>query len=108
MVSIETLLRLANEKGASDLHITVGASPKLRINGKLIDVDCEKLSPLDTERIISPMFIDSFKEIEQHVESCDCDQMLQCVIHRNVPRQDRQPVLANLIEAWVKRFRQVA
>lgn len=58
MVSIETLLRLANEKGASDLHITVGASPKLRINGKLIDVDCEKLSPLDTERIISPMFIE--------------------------------------------------
>lgn len=33
---IERLLRMAVEKGASDLHITVGVSPALRLNGKLV------------------------------------------------------------------------
>lgn len=71
MVSIETLLRVADQKGASDLHITVGASPKLRINGKLIDMDCEKLSPLDTERIISPMFTERTRELFEEYGETD-------------------------------------
>ena len=33
MVNIDTLLRLMFERGASDLHITAGAPPMLRVDG---------------------------------------------------------------------------
>jgi twitching motility protein PilT len=35
MVSMEELLNLMVQRGGSDLHITVGSPPKIRIDGKL-------------------------------------------------------------------------
>lgn len=43
------LLRLVVEKQASDLHLTVGAPPVLRVNGGLIPLDMPVLTPGDTE-----------------------------------------------------------
>ena len=46
------LLELALDKDASDLHITVGAKPKIRIDGELIDTDeYEKLTPSDAQNL---------------------------------------------------------
>lgn len=42
------LLNLAVDKGASDLHLTVGQSPVLRLHGELVRVDMPKLTPADT------------------------------------------------------------
>ena len=39
MSKIEDILREAKENGASDVHITVGLPPKMRLNGKLIAMD---------------------------------------------------------------------
>ena len=36
MSKIEEILKEAKLKGASDVHITVGVPPKMRLNGKLI------------------------------------------------------------------------
>ncbi|MBU2063724.1 MAG: PilT/PilU family type 4a pilus ATPase [Candidatus Omnitrophica bacterium] len=47
MLNIEQLLRLIVEKGASDLHLTVGIAPQLRVAGNLIYTDFEPLSPQD-------------------------------------------------------------
>lgn len=55
MVTIEELLTVAKEKGASDLHVTVGVPPKLRINGELIDMDYERYLPEDTRALIIPI-----------------------------------------------------
>ena len=55
MVTIEELLTKAKEKGASDLHITVGIPPKYRVNGELQDMSCSKLLPADTHAILMPM-----------------------------------------------------
>jgi twitching motility protein PilT len=38
-VDITDLLILVKERGASDLHLTVGIPPKLRLHGALVDVD---------------------------------------------------------------------
>ncbi|MDR5682630.1 MAG: type IV pilus twitching motility protein PilT [Armatimonadota bacterium] len=38
-MDITQLLILAKERGASDLHLTVGIPPKLRLHGALVDVD---------------------------------------------------------------------
>ncbi|MFZ6017483.1 MAG: type IV pilus twitching motility protein PilT [Nitrospirota bacterium] len=39
MATLYDLLKMMIEKGASDLHITTGSPPRLRIDGKLIPVD---------------------------------------------------------------------
>ena len=38
-MTIEELLITAKENKASDVHITVGLPPKMRINGILVDMD---------------------------------------------------------------------
>lgn len=48
MVTIKELLRVAKEQGASDLHITVGIPPKMRVNGKLITMEYSRMMPGDT------------------------------------------------------------
>lgn len=50
MVSINDLLRHMVEKTASDLHLKVGATPIVRVDGALYSTDFPKLSPNDTER----------------------------------------------------------
>ena len=39
MVSINNLLKITQEKNASDLHLCVGQPPILRIDGRLITTD---------------------------------------------------------------------
>ncbi len=46
------LLSIAVEAGASDLHLTVNSPPIMRVNGKLIRMTNESLTPDDTLRII--------------------------------------------------------
>ena len=53
MVTIEELLKIAKEQEASDVHITVGVPPKMRVNGKLVDMNYPRLQPNDTSAIIS-------------------------------------------------------
>ncbi len=45
-LNIDELLKISLERHASDLHITVGRPPVLRIEGELVDLDFD---PLDTE-----------------------------------------------------------
>jgi twitching motility protein PilT len=58
MPRIEELLRIASEAKASDLHITVGVPPKMRINGELVTMDMERMMPPDTEAIIDQVMND--------------------------------------------------
>lgn len=52
MVTMEELLAAAKEKGASDLHITVGVCPKCRVDGTLRDLNYPILTPEDTEALV--------------------------------------------------------
>ena len=49
-VELDRLLKTAVEKKASDIHITVGKPPILRLNGDLKEMDTGSLSGEDTER----------------------------------------------------------
>ena len=44
MVSMGELFLLMHERGASDLHLTVGAPPMLRVDGQLVPTPFEKLT----------------------------------------------------------------
>ena len=52
MSTVEEMLRAAKEAGASDLHITVGVPPKMRVNGKLVTMDFPKMLPVDTASLL--------------------------------------------------------
>ncbi len=52
MPTIEELLRQAKDAGASDLHITVGVPPKMRVNGQLLTMDYPRMLPPDTAAIM--------------------------------------------------------
>ncbi len=49
MLSIEELLTLMVNNGGSDLHISAGASPKIRVDGSLISTDHGVLTPEATQ-----------------------------------------------------------
>jgi len=52
MVTVEQLLKIAKELGASDVHLTVGLPPRVRVHGELVDLNYPKLLPSDAQNII--------------------------------------------------------
>ncbi len=52
MVDIGGLLQLCVKHNASDLHLTVGKPPTLRVDGSLVSLNYEQLLPEDTERLM--------------------------------------------------------
>jgi len=61
MLSIHELLKMMVEKEASDLHITTGSPPQMRVRGSLYPLDMEPLSPQDTKRICYSILTDAQK-----------------------------------------------
>ena len=53
----------AKEAGASDVHITVGVPPKMRVNGSLVTMDYPKMTPTDTLEIAVQIMEGKQKEI---------------------------------------------
>ncbi|MBK7580994.1 MAG: type IV pilus twitching motility protein PilT [Myxococcales bacterium] len=50
-VNLHQLLRAMIEKGASDMHITTGSPPLLRIDGAIVPLKLPPLSPVETKQI---------------------------------------------------------
>ncbi len=62
MPVIEEILREAKEAGASDVHLTVGIPPKMRVNGNLITMNYSKMLSTDTLDILLEMMSDAQRE----------------------------------------------
>ena len=56
MIELQSLLKEAVDKMASDIFISVGVPPTLKINGQLIKADDEKLNPEMARKMISELF----------------------------------------------------
>ncbi len=52
MLIMRELLELLVKRGGSDLHITAGSPPKMRLHGSLVDTEYEALTPDDTKSIV--------------------------------------------------------
>jgi len=61
MATLYDLLKMMIEKNASDLHITTGSPPRLRIDGKLISIDHPSLAPGDTKALCYSILTDAQK-----------------------------------------------
>jgi twitching motility protein PilT len=51
-VTIEELLQILVSQGGSDLHISAGSPPKIRVHGELVDTEHAVLRPDDTKNLI--------------------------------------------------------
>ena len=68
-IQLHQLLRAMIEKGASDLHITTGQSPLLRIDGSIVPLKLPKLEPVDTKRLCYTILTEEQKiQFEQNNE----------------------------------------
>lgn len=52
MIPIKEILEEAIQAGASDVHVTVGIPPKMRVNGKLLTMQYSKMLPADTLELL--------------------------------------------------------
>ncbi|MBI4060822.1 MAG: type IV pilus twitching motility protein PilT [Elusimicrobia bacterium] len=62
MVSMGELFLLMHERGASDLHLTVGAPPTLRIDGALLPTPFEKLGNETVQTLIYSLLNDQQRQ----------------------------------------------
>lgn len=60
-ITFHQLLKVVVENGSSDLHITAGSPPMLRIDGKLVPVKHPPLSPPETKDLCYSVLTDSQK-----------------------------------------------
>ena len=61
MANLHQLLKAMVEKGASDLHITTGSPPQLRIDGKLVPLKTNPLTPVETKQLCYSILTDAQK-----------------------------------------------
>lgn len=58
------------EKGASDLHITTGSPPQLRIDGSLVPLKMDSLTPVDTKQLCYSILTE-----EQKIKFEKCNEL---------------------------------
>ncbi len=68
-INLHQLLRAMIEKGASDMHITTGAPPLLRIDGQVVPLKLDPLTPIETKQICYSILTEEQKiEFEKRKE----------------------------------------
>jgi twitching motility protein PilT len=61
MYTLAEMLHRAMQAGASDLHLTIGTPPQMRVDGKLRPMDLPSLTPADTKRLSYSVMTDTQK-----------------------------------------------
>ncbi len=83
------LMKIAIERGSSDLHLSVGLPPTLRISGRLVPTEFPRLRAQDTKRLIYSILNDKQKEVFEKNWELDLSHGLQgyCRFRINVFKQ---------------------
>jgi twitching motility protein PilT len=61
METLYDLLKIMIDKGASDLHISTGTPPRIRVDGKLVPLDRAPLNPAETKALCYSILTDTQK-----------------------------------------------
>lgn len=62
LIPLKDLLETTMEQNASDLHLTVGVPPVIRVNGELKQIGSEKLQPADTENYVKEILNEEYED----------------------------------------------
>jgi twitching motility protein PilT len=71
MANLHQLLKTMIEKGASDLHITTGTPPQLRVDGKLFPLKMPPLTPPETKQLCYSILTDAQKHKSEENNELD-------------------------------------
>ena len=72
MITMEELLALMVRQGGSDLHLSVGSPPRIRVHGMLMPVESEELGPDDARRLATSVLnSDQIARLDRDLE-LDC------------------------------------
>ena len=89
MITMEELLALLVRQGGSDLHVSVGSPPRIRVDGMLLPVEHPPLTPDDTRRLATSVLTsDQIAKLDRDLE-LDCSFGLEG--QRPLPRQRLLP-----------------
>ncbi len=69
--SIQQMLKTMVEQGASDLHITTGTPPQIRVNGKIMPMKMRSLLPADTKHICYSILTETQKRKFEEINELD-------------------------------------
>ncbi len=72
MITMEELIRIVFQKNASDLHISVGLPPTIRIDGRLTRLDYPPFSAENVEKIIFDMLSNEQRRMLEQNWELDC------------------------------------
>jgi twitching motility protein PilT len=61
VANLHQLLKAMVDRGASDLHITTGSAPQLRIDGELVPLKMNPLTPVETKQLCYSILTDAQK-----------------------------------------------
>ncbi len=68
-IKIQQLFKLMVDSNASDLHLTVGSPPGLRVHGEIVRVKIPPLTREDTKRLVYQILTEDQKnEFEKNLE----------------------------------------
>jgi twitching motility protein PilT len=70
-VTLHQLLKAQADQGASDLHVTVGTPPQMRISGNLCPVKIDPLSAQDTEALCYSVLTEEQKRVFEENKELD-------------------------------------
>ncbi|NLC71696.1 MAG: type IV pilus twitching motility protein PilT [Desulfuromonadaceae bacterium] len=71
MASIHELLKITVESGASDLHITTGTPPLIRVDGDIRSLDHPALMPADTKQLCYSLLTEAQKHKFEEAHELD-------------------------------------
>ncbi len=71
MANLHQLLKLMVEKGASDLHVTVGSAPQLRIDGRLVQLKMPPLNGTDCRQLCYSVLAETQKQTFEEENELD-------------------------------------
>jgi twitching motility protein PilT len=72
MLTMQEILQKAVEMGASDIFVTVGVEPTIKVNGDFVEIQDEILKPQDTEKLVKELFL-SEKNMIEYIDSGEKD-----------------------------------
>ncbi len=68
-IKIQQLFKLMVEQGASDLHLTVGSPPAIRLSGEIVRIKAPPLTKKEARRLVYQVLSDKQKmELEKNLE----------------------------------------
>jgi len=70
-ITLHQLLRAMVDSNATDLHITTGSAPMLRIDGDLVPLKAPKLTPVETKNLCYSILSDKQKQVFEEMQELD-------------------------------------